>query len=410
MRRLGLALALFVIPACAGGESPGDGFGGFLPPVDAGVSTSTNPASTDSGSTSTAPLNPTPSGTNDAGVITQMDAGSVVADSGQTIADSGQTIADSGQAPADSGRADSGQTASDSGQTASDSGQTSASDTGVRPVDSGAIVVDAGNSDSGPDTGGITRGPAPTSQSASRNGPYRVQSSTQGFRNGPNFSESTLWWPTDAEPPFAIVAVVPGWVSTEADIREWGPFLASHGIVAMTAGTNDPLGDLPPDRKAALLDILVTLRAENTRTGGPLVGKLDITRQATMGWSMGGGGSLLAAEETPSLKAAISMCGWNPAYDASRVRVPSLMFASEFDPLAGGQSQYFYDTMPATTPKLIWEAPGGDHWLFNTPKNLSGAVGRYGLSWLKVYLEGDKRYLPFLKERPPEPTDFRHNL
>jgi hypothetical protein len=45
---------------------------------------------------------------------------------------------------------------------------------------------------------------------------------------------------------------VPGWVSTEADIRAWGPFLASHGIVTMTAGTNDAVGDLPPDRATAL--------------------------------------------------------------------------------------------------------------------------------------------------------------
>jgi hypothetical protein len=112
----------------------------------------------------------------------------------------------------------------------------------------------------------------------------------------------------------------------------------------------------------------------------------------------------------PALKATISMCGWNPGNNYGKVMTPALLFASQGDPLAGGQSQGFYDTIPNTTPKLLWEAPGGDHWLFNTPKSLGGAVGRYGLSWLKVYLEGDMRYAPFLKQTPAMQTEFRNNL
>jgi dienelactone hydrolase len=273
----------------------------------------------------------------------------------------------------------------------------------------GGATTGGGTTAGGTPGGGFIRGPAPSADALTKDGPYKVMSTTSGFRDGPNFAEATLWWPTDAEPPFASVAVVPGWVSTENDIKTWGPYLASYGIVVLTIGTNSPASDLPDARAAALLDALMTIRAENTRAGGPLNGKLDTTRQATMGWSMGGGGTLLAGAQTPSLKAVISMCGWNPGYNYSKVTVPALLFASKGDPLAGGQSQGFYDTIPMTTPKMLWEIDGGDHYFFNTPKNHNGVVGRYGLSWLKVFLEGDERYKQFLV-MPASKTDFKTNV
>jgi hypothetical protein len=37
-------------------------------------------------------------------------------------------------------------------------------------------------------------------------------------------------------------------------------------------------------------------------------------------------------------------------------------------------------------------------------------VGRYGLSWLKTFLEGDTRYRSFLMEKPQGATDFQTNV
>jgi hypothetical protein len=37
-------------------------------------------------------------------------------------------------------------------------------------------------------------------------------------------------------------------------------------------------------------------------------------------------------------------------------------------------------------------------------------VGRFGLAWLKVFLEGDERYRPLLLEEPSAASDFRENL
>jgi hypothetical protein len=134
---------------------------------------------------------------------------------------------------------------------------------------------------------------------ASKAGPLNVKSygEADGLRNGPNNGSQTLWYPVNGKPPYAAVAIVPGWVSSERDIYAWGPFLASHGIVTLAIGTNNPAGDYPPEREAARLDALETMKAENTRDGGPLKAKLDLKRLGVVGWSMGGGGVMLAAKD-----------------------------------------------------------------------------------------------------------------
>lgn len=269
---------------------------------------------------------------------------------------------------------------------------------------------DAGDGDTGSVGPGLIRGPAPTSDSASKVGPYKVESTTSGLRDGPDYApDATLFYPTDATPPFAIVSVVPGFLSAQDTTKPWGPFLASHGIVVLTMEPNSR-SDNPPLRAAALLDALKTLEAENTRAESPVFGKLDLTRQAVIGWSMGGGGALLAAEQKPSLKAVLALTPWNPGYSYSKVTVPSMLFAAAGDTLAGGQSKPFYDSLPVATPKFYWETTNsslffGGHDTFNDPAGLGGAVGRYGLSWMKVFLEGDTRYKPFLLETPPTKTD-----
>jgi len=274
-------------------------------------------------------------------------------------------------------------------------------DTGDGDVDEGD-----GDGDASPDDGYI-RGPAPTKQSASTDGPYKVQSYTNGYRNGPDFADATVWYPTDADAPFAYVAIVPGFVSPQSSISVWGSFLASHGIVAITIGTNSPTDD-PGARSRALLDALKTLDEENTRGGSPLQGKLDSSRRAVMGWSMGGGGTLITANTHPELKAAISLCGWAAGNTFRDDKVPSLLFAGSADRTASttSHSKPFYDSIPATTPKMLYEVQGGGHSIANTPRNESGRIGLYGLSWLKVFLEGDERYRPFLLEKPANSSRY----
>lgn len=293
----------------------------------------------------------------------------------------------------------------------------------TQPLDSG--IVDAGSpgdaggdggtasSDGGTSTSSLTpivRGDAPTKASASAKGPYKVMSYTSGFPVM-LYGGGTIWYPTDAQAPFGAVAVCPGFTAAQSSISSWGPFLASHGIVAITIDTVTPL-DVVDQRAEELMDALASVKSEHARSGSPIFGKIDTMRLGVMGWSMGGGGSWLAANMHPELRTAITLAGHIITAvdgDVSKVRVPTLMIGGSTDTpiLGGGMSQLVYDGIPETTPKMVWEVQGAGHSVANDPAGTGGAIGRYGLAWQKVFLEGDTRYRQFLLEMPPSSSYFK---
>jgi dienelactone hydrolase len=263
---------------------------------------------------------------------------------------------------------------------------------------------------------GYIRGPAPTSSSASVNGPYKVQSyaanasvrATMAY----DVTSAHIYYPMGATAPFTAVAIVPGFTAAESSIANWAPFFASYGIITMTIGTSNPSTGAadtsvqPPVREAALLDALTTIKGENTRSGGPLVGMVDTARLAVAGWSMGGGGTLLAANSTPSLEAAMAMCPWNPSTTYPMDTVATLMFGGTADTLAGApMPDNQYNSIPMTTPKALYVINGGSHFVANDPTT-NANIARLGLSWMKVFLECDERFRPFIPVKPSDASEF----
>jgi dienelactone hydrolase len=72
-----------------------------------------------------------------------------------------------------------------------------------------------------------------------------------------------------------------------------------------------------------------------------------------MGRSMGGGGTLEAAADRPSLAAAIPLTGWDTRKSFSTNRVPTLVVGAEADTVApvSSHSIPFYTSLSATYEK-----------------------------------------------------------
>jgi dienelactone hydrolase len=264
-----------------------------------------------------------------------------------------------------------------------------------------------GTTPTDPGQPGPQTGDAPTEASVSKMGTYAVKTYTSGYAEAPEYLDATMHYP-DAAGTFPAIAIVPGFLSAQATIQKWGPFLASHGIITFTIGTNSP-ADQPDARATALWGAIGTIKSENARADSPIKGKVDLSRLAVGGWSMGGGGVLLATSAHPELKAGIAFCPWSPGATFPKITTPILFLAALNDQLAKGQSQPFYDSIPASTPKMLWEKSDADHFA-NDPDQEMYAQGRYGLSWLKVYLAGDDRYKQFLLVKPPNASDFKTNV
>ena len=256
-----------------------------------------------------------------------------------------------------------------------------------------------------------------TLSSATNTGGHTVYSynESDGVRNGPEYYGSTFYCPENTSSPLASIIIVPGYANPESSIQDWGPFLASHGIVCMTIGTNSVF-DLVETRRDALRDALISLKAENTRPGSFLFNKLDTSLVALGGWSMGGGGAQLLATENPSIKSIIAMCPWiDPLVSSSSLlnhNVPILFFSGQVDAVAPpnlhAEAQYNYT--PSTTEKLIYEVFLGGHSVANGPSGGQGEVGRMALSWLKTFLENDSCYCPLLLSVPNSSSGYQTNI
>tara|TARA_B110000503_G_C7133977_1_gene408020 strand:+ start:606 stop:1703 length:1098 start_codon:yes stop_codon:yes gene_type:complete len=231
-------------------------------------------------------------------------------------------------------------------------------------------------------------------------GVFEVKTLTEadGIRNGSDYFGATIYYPENATPPFASIAIVPGFLSYPSSIEEWGPFYASHGIVTIIIGTNS-IYDFPELRANALLDALETIKQENTRTSSPLEGALDLNKLAVSGWSMGGGGAQRAAVLDNSIAAVVALCPWLPDPEINH-QSPVLIFSGENDTVAphSEHADIHYNTTPNTTDKLLFEVESGDHYVANTPNGGDGLVGQIALSWLKIHLEENNCYCPLLTD------------
>jgi predicted dienelactone hydrolase len=238
------------------------------------------------------------------------------------------------------------------------------------------------------------RGPAPTTSSldASR-GPFAtaqvsVSSAVAGFGGG------IIYYPTStSEGTFGGIAISPGYTAAWSSISWLGPRLASHGFVVIGIETNSRF-DQPASRGTQLLaalDYLVNSSSVRTR--------VDSTRLAVAGHSMGGGGTLEAASDRPSLQAAIPLAPWNTDKSWTELRVPTLIIGGESDTVApvSSHSIPFYNSIPASAEKAYLELNNASHFF---PQSVNTPTGRQMVAWLKRFVDNDTRYEQFLCPGP----------
>ncbi len=248
------------------------------------------------------------------------------------------------------------------------------------------------------------RGPAPTTASldASR-GPYsvateNVSSLVTGFGGG------TIYYPTStADGTFGAVAISPGFTARWSSLSWLGPRIASHGFVVIGIETNT-LYDQPASRGDQLLAALDYL----TRTSS-VRSRIDTTRLAVAGHSMGGGGSLEAARTRPSLQAAVPLAPWNATKSWSTLRVPTLIVGGERDTVAPVASHAipFYNSIPSATEKTYLELNNASHFF---PQSVNTFTARLAVAWLKRFVDNDTRYDQFICPGPSSTSisDYRN--
>ncbi|MER5481569.1 alpha/beta hydrolase [Streptomyces sp. NPDC002734] len=238
------------------------------------------------------------------------------------------------------------------------------------------------------------RGPAPTNSSIEAlRGSYSVSStSVSSLVSG--FGGGTIYYPTTtSDGTFGAVVITPGFTAYESSISWLGERLASQGFVVFTIDTNTTM-DQPDSRGDQML-----AAADYLTQSSSVRSRVDATRVALMGHSMGGGGTLEAAKDRPSIKAIIPMTPWNLDKTWSEIKTPALIFGAESDTVApvASHSEPFYTSIPSTTEKAYLELNGATHFAPNTSNT---TIAKYSISWLKRWVDNDTRYSQFLCPGP----------
>ena len=132
------------------------------------------------------------------------------------------------------------------------------------------------------------------------------------------FGGGTIYFPTStAEGTFGAVAVAPGFTATQSSVAWLGPRVASQGFVVFVIDTTTTL-DQPDARGTELLAALDYLTTRSS-----VRARVDSTRLAVMGHSMGGGGTLEASADRPSLQAAVALTPWDLTKNVVPAPAPS---------------------------------------------------------------------------------------
>jgi hypothetical protein len=233
----------------------------------------------------------------------------------------------------------------------------------------------------------LCHGDVPSALTSDR-GPYDTDSYTIS-------GVGCVHYPTDAEPPFAAVAISDGFLGSGGcssfQTGQWGPLYASWGIVAMIVNTGS--SDQPATRGRALSEGIAAFKEENGDSGSPLFEKLA-GRYGTSGFSMGGGGTTYAARDDDTLLTSVAIMPWGPT-SGSGVTVPHLVICGASDGTASCTSHGtpFYRSVAESVPKMRVTVSGGHN---GQPSAGGGESGEFGLAFQKVFLEGDERWRPLL--------------
>lgn len=244
----------------------------------------------------------------------------------------------------------------------------------------------------------------------SGDGPYDTDSYTLPLSTG-RPAAATVYFPTDAAPPYSVIVFTPPYLTTQIGYAAWGSWFASHGfVIAITdSATIYDYPDARARQQQQFLDIMV---AENNRALSPVNGLLDTSRLGAMGWSMGGGATWITSGEYP-VKTALSLAGHNLTATNSNASgantyVPIALFngATDTTYLGGlGQSEGVYNSIPSGVPKFFYNVSTAGHFDWGYPTQANRYVAELALAFQKAYLDGDTRWIAYI-DQPPVSVAF----
>ncbi len=234
-------------------------------------------------------------------------------------------------------------------------------------------------------------GPDPTSTALNGDGPFAVTSVKVPMTSVSGFGGGTIYYPNTAG-SYGVIVVAPGHAATNSQVTWFAQRLATHGFVTMAMNFISTL-DLVEWRATQLRTAVKYMTNSSSST---VRSRIDTSRRAVAGHSMGGGATLVASKQDSTLKAGIPMAPFSMTTTSfSTMKVPQMIMGMDGDTTATTSSHAtkFYNSIPTSTGKAYAVFNNAVH---STPTSTDERAGRYGVAWAKRFVDGDTRYSAFL--------------
>lgn len=212
-----------------------------------------------------------------------------------------------------------------------------------------------------------------------------------------NLAAATIYYPTGQSGTFGSIVVMPGLTAGQSNLAWLGPRLASNGFIAMVVDT--PLLVEPDTIRAqyakSALEQLVRLGADQSSA---LFGKVDPARLGAIGHSAGAGGIVQLGRDYPNLAKALIPLATNIQLNVQAMP-PTMVMVCKDDPAvpADLHSRPVYEAIRAPKQLIIAQSGISDAHNCETQSNANEPkLGKYVISWMKLWLDRDRRYARFL--------------
>ncbi len=229
-----------------------------------------------------------------------------------------------------------------------------------------------------------------------KTGAYEVRTYTpKASSNG--YKSAIIYYPSENAGNLLPAITLSGGFTNVKEQMSWlGKHLASHGLVTIVfTPSSNMVGDAQiwaNGHKASL----ETLVKEQSLSSSPLYGRINVKRMGVSGYSYGGAGAILAANQEPDLvSAAIPLCAYQPALPTSRV--PYLFVTGTADSVASPAAILrVYSKTSTGQPKAFARFNGVSHFDIINGGRYHESIARYVTAWSLRFLADNVDYSLYL--------------
>ena len=235
----------------------------------------------------------------------------------------------------------------------------------------------------------------------SSNGPERVCSYSTGLTSI-SYASARVSYPCNLSGKAPATTLTGGFTNTKEQMYWLADHLSSHGFIVITMTPTNILGT-PLNWETAHKGGIRQLKDENGRLLSAIRNKVDTNKLGIMGFSMGGGGTLLAAADLGSeIKTAVPLAPWlgtlSPTY--RNIKAKTLVVSGSSDIVAfPGVIAGYYRNLPTTITRGWAEFTGVGHddfYSITASSTNQTRIKNLVTSFLKVNLAGDTSYQGYL--------------